>query len=84
YLYTHDGSSSKIWRYDLQSGQSTVVVGVFNMASGGVLAADNTHLWVFRNDDDRLYRLDLNNTSATAQTFALPSTEAFTAARSAG
>ncbi|GAA2535164.1 putative Ig domain-containing protein [Winogradskya humida] len=79
YLYTAD-SYGRIWRYNLQTGQTTRMFDGTDMY--GVLAADNTYLWAFNNSDNKLYRLALDGTT-TATTFSLPSGGVSTA-RSAG
>jgi hypothetical protein len=80
YLYTID-IYGKLWRYDLQAGQSTRLFD--GLTFSGALAADNTYLWVLNNTDIKLHRLPLNGDTADIKTFPLP-TGGFTAARSAG
>ncbi|GAB1641439.1 hypothetical protein KRMM14A1259_18620 [Krasilnikovia sp. MM14-A1259] len=81
YLYTGATYGNGVVRYDLQAGQATTLFGTMSL-SNSVLAADNTRVWAFNNNDGKLYRLDPTGTTETT-TYALPGT-AVTAARSAG
>ncbi|WP_433793802.1 putative Ig domain-containing protein [Actinoplanes sp. CA-252034] len=78
YLYSAD-TASRLWRYDLQSGQQTQILP--NTALTGVLAADDSYLWVF--SGQTLHRLAVNGNTADTKTFPLPR-GGVTAARSAG
>ncbi|SDT80611.1 intein C-terminal splicing region/intein N-terminal splicing region [Actinoplanes derwentensis] len=78
YLYTLD-TYKQIWRYDLQSGQTTRLFESLSLS--GAIAADNDALWVFNNSDVKLYRLAFNG--AETKTFPLPN-GSVTATRPAG